>query len=174
MAGTVSKSIVLDFEQGGDASGNNGGELVLIYDDRAQDKGGLNVRTQPLFTDKAYFLLYPYKALNIAVTTSAGTARLNPTNTVETRSETVTFNETNEAVVRRPVSLIKSVKWLGKNGGTVTPEGSKLKIAEAGNFVAVVEYETIFNVITLTPPTLDPDAFDEYTVNLVVTADEGL
>ncbi|AUR81150.1 hypothetical protein Ares1_0025 [Vibrio phage Ares1] len=174
MTGKVSKSIVLDFEQGGNASGNNGGELILVYDDRDQDEGGLNVRTQPLFTDKAYLLLYPYKAFNIEVTASSGIARLNPLNTVEIRSETVTFDETNETTVRRPVSLIKSVKWLGKNGGAVTSDGSVLKIPDAGNFVAVVEYETVFNVITVTPPTLDPDAFEEYTLNVVVTADEGL
>lgn len=170
----VSRSLVIDFEQGGNANGNNGGELLLVYDDREESDGGLNVRRQPLFTDNAYMLLYPFRASNIVVTVSAGNVTHNPAAVTQTLTETVTFDEDNESRVRRPVSRIVSTQWIGGNGGTISHEGSNLTIANAGNFVARLTYEAIYNVIEVRPPTLDPAANEEYTVNVVVTADEDL
>lgn len=170
----VSQSLVIDFERGGSASGNNGGELLLEYDAREQSQGGLNARTQPLFTDTAYFLLYPFRATNINVSSSSGNVSFNQTMQTETRTETVTFDEETEARVRRPVSRIVSTSWIGSDGGAISFEGSMLTIPNAGNFVARVEYETQYQVIALTPPTLDPATVNEYTINLVVTADEDL
>lgn len=174
MPENVSKSLVVDFEQGGNASGNNGGELILVYDDREESEGGLNTRTKPLFTDRAYLLLYPFRASNIVVTSSAGNASLDPRSQTETLTETVNFDEDNESRVRRPVSNIVSTEWIGRDGGTITHEGSNLTVSDAGNFVARITYETAFNVIEVRPPQLDPATAEEYTINVVVTADEDL
>ncbi|AUR96001.1 hypothetical protein NVP1215B_083 [Vibrio phage 1.215.B._10N.222.54.F7] len=177
MPNQVSKSLVVDFTQGSGGAGNrgsNGGELALFYDTRPVTEGGLNARRRPLFSDVAKFLLYPFKADNITASSSSGTVSVDNAPQTQVLTETVTFDQSNTTRVKRPVSKILSVQWVGNDGGNVTAEGSTISIAEAGSLVATVTYETAYLVVSLTPPSLNVDTTDEYTINITVTADEVL
>ncbi|ANO57639.1 hypothetical protein [Vibrio phage vB_VhaS-a] len=163
----VKATLVVDLQNVTDRS-VNGGELVLEFDRR---EGGLNKRSQPLFTESAYFLLYPYKASNFEISPSSGSASFTSNSGTLTEEETVIFNNSNTARLSKPAASIVSVQWLGASGGVITAEGSRLEIPDAGNFVAVISYRTDYQVIRLTPPNLDSTDFEEYVINLSVSAE---
>lgn len=163
----VKATLVVDLQNVADRN-VNGGELVLEFDRR---ENGLNKRTQPLFTEFAYFLLYPYNASNFELTPSAGSASFTQDSGTLTHEETVIFNNTNTARLAKPARRINSVTWLGASGGAVTVKGSRLEIPDAGNFVAVISYESDYRVIRLSPPNLDSTDFEEYVINLSVSAE---
>lgn len=176
MSNNVSKTLVVDFVDGRGSGGSggsasNGGELVLIYDTRPVLEGGLNPRKRPLLTDTAKFLLYSFRAGNIQASASSGDVVIDSAKQTQVLQETITFDQSSKARVKRPVSKILSVQWVGNDGGNITAEGSKVSISESGSLVAIITYETLYQVITLTPPQVGADV-EEYTVNLSVTADE--
>ncbi|QNJ59187.1 hypothetical protein [Vibrio phage vB_ValS_PJ32] len=170
----VTKSLVVDFESGGDSKGANGGALYLEYDNRDVLQGGLNKRKQPLFSDKAFFLLYPFRAANLTASVSSGSVLLDSRYYTDTIEEIVIFDNSDESSVRRPIHRIIDVEWYGSNWGFLNHEGTTVKCSASGNFACKVTYESRYHVISVTPPTLDPDKTNEYTINLIVTADEVL
>ncbi|UOX38408.1 hypothetical protein VpasPP24_68 [Vibrio phage Vpas_PP24] len=159
----VKATVVVDLQNLESRVGDS--ELVLEFDRR---ENGLNPRTQPLYTESAYFLLFAYNVNNLALKPSAGSAYFIPeTGTLETE-DIVIFNDSLESRVSKPVQSISSVEWLGANGGAITFSGSTLSITGKGNYVARVTYNSAYSVIKLTPPDLSAYDKDDFVINLSV------
>lgn len=159
----VKATVVVDLQNLESSSGDS--ELVLEYDRR---DGGLNSRTQPLYTESAFFLLFAYNVTNLTLLPSSGSAVFMPDTGLLEIEDIVIFNETLESRVSKPVQSISSVEWLGASGGALSFSGSTLSIADKGNYVARVVYKSAYSVIKLTPPDLLTYDKEDFVINLSV------
>ncbi|WAS28550.1 hypothetical protein [Vibrio phage LV6] len=171
----VVKSLVVDFANNSESTQGAAGILRVEFDDREPKDGGLNIRTTPVFSDKAYFLVYSYLAANIEVKSSSGVANFLPTLYYRTVSERLTFSDQDTAETRYPIDRIKSYVWVGNpQGEPIATGGSVVTIDKPAVAVLDIEYTVAYQVITLTPPVLDPNSISEFEIALVVSAEEIL
>ncbi|UYD21512.1 hypothetical protein [Vibrio phage 29Fa.3] len=165
----VVNTIVVDFTNPSAVSDD--ARLTLEYDARDAGDGGLNARSTPYITESCYLLLSGYGVSNFNVTASSGIAVFNSGVKHRQITETVIFDGASTGSLRLPATKLLNYSWQGSDGGALSLEGQTLQTVREGNYVAVVTYESSYYEIKLTPPELDPDTVDEYTINVIVSAE---
>lgn len=165
----VVNTLVVDFTNPSAVS--DGAILMLEYDAREAADGGLNARSTPYLNESCYLLLSGYGLTNFNITASSGLAVFNSGVKYRQVTETVIFDGSDTGSLRLPATRLISYSWQGFDGGALSLDDQVLRISNEGNFVVSVTYESSYYEIKLTPPELDPDTVDEYTINVIVSAE---
>lgn len=113
--------------------------LSAEVDDRP---AGLNEgKTSFLPGDTAWFLVFRSAGIDVAVTSSAGTVTPGDEVTL-TRTEELTFEDTNTAQLPVPATAITGITWYGRQlgGPTLGADGMTLRFPLSGVAVGKVTY----------------------------------
>jgi len=161
-------TIVVQFGNGSGTGSDATGHLSAEVDSRPD---GLNGGKTSFVPGEPVFLLV-YKSANVAiqdVATSAGSCVQSGSATVTT-TEDVTFENTDESSVQRPMLALSAVEWFGRSLGALSVSGdlTGLKAASKGVAVARVTYTAQADVYRLdSPATLNGSA--DFTILVVFT-----
>jgi hypothetical protein len=113
--------------------------LVVELDDEMNDD-----KTQFLYGEKAYFRIFKYPpSLSITIFKSDGTITSEGSGDSE-EEDTITFVNTDEGAVSKPVKNITSYEWLGNSLGSVSAVGTKVKASQSGVAVLKLKYKSNF------------------------------
>ena len=121
------------------AEGEEYQALAVELDDEMNDN-----KTQFRYGEKAYFRIFKYpSSLSITISKSDGTITSEGSGDSEEEA-TITFVNTDEGSVSKPVKSITSYEWLGNSLGSVSAVGTKIKASKSGIGVLKLTYRSDF------------------------------
>jgi hypothetical protein len=118
-------------------------------------------KSQFLYGEKAYFRIFTYpENMKIAIIESDGNITTEGNGLFE-EEENIVFANVSEASCSKPISSIKSSKWLGESLGAIAVEGNKIKASSKGVAILKLKYTASFRRYGLQ---LGGRSDDSYTV----------
>jgi len=135
----MSATIVVQFGTAPTAQAGATGHLSAEIDTRPTAAGGLN-NGQTGFAPGSVVYLLVYRSARVRVAsaaTSAGSLSATGSSATVTFTEDVSFTNSKEASLSRPVASINSVTWLGSSLGTLEIQSDRVTVRAASSGVAV-------------------------------------
>jgi len=152
----MSGTIVVQFGTTPTTQAGAVGHLSAEIDSRPTAAGGLN-NGQTGFAPGSILYLLVYRSAHVRVasaSTSAGSLSATGSSATVTLTEEVSFTNSRDVSLSRPVVSISSVTWLGSSLGAlaVQPDRVTVQAASSGVAVARVTYTAQAEVWRLTTP----------------------
>jgi len=161
---TVTTTITIQFGE----SGSDAGYLSAEIDSR--EKGLNSGKTSFLPEDTAWFLVFAGPGVTYDPPILSDGQLLSGQSLSIPQEELLTFANSREAKLAKPVSGTVSLRWLGRDLGRTTlgADGMTLTSERTGVAVAKVSYASQARAFGVKPPKLPKDVFDYSIVAVIV------
>ena len=147
---SVTKSVTIEF-----VAVTVAAELILQLDSVMNDE-----KTSFEYGEKAYFQAFSYPvSMVLALTPTDGVISNEGSGTSDEEDEIVTFVDSDEESVSKPVLSITSYNWLGTSLGSVASDGTKIITSVKGTGVLKITYTSNFRRYGLVLPTKDEESY---------------